>query len=267
MEAIRGYVAMLDVLGFAQLVARESQSEELNKYIEAVRQATAGPGVEFVLFSDTIVLTTTQDDDDALIAVIRSCSNLLSALLGAEIPVRGAVAHGSFFRLSDRERGSVFLAGRPLVDAYRFEKAQDWVGIMLTASVVRRIPSLGERCDMTLPSATKEEVEKIVARFPWPLYVQRCTEIPFQASEVSTPGVYQGFAIVPTMTGLDTEHGMAASLSDAILHLQRLREVAPEPKSQRKYDRTISWLWALRANWESIGRLWERFGLKWARRL
>src|SRR6266404_8434271 len=127
MRGKQGYVALLDVLGFEQLIARESYLEEIDRYMETIEKLSDNPGLEYVLFSDSIVITTDEESETALLNLVRSCSRVFGRLLSQEIPLRGAIAHGSFIRVKGNT--GVFLAGRAVVDAYKFEKKQNWVGI------------------------------------------------------------------------------------------------------------------------------------------
>src|SRR5882672_8819469 len=135
-----GYIALLDVLGFEQLVARESYVEELERYTDTISRASENSLLEFVLFSDTIVITTFDTDELSLINLVHTCSRLFGELLTKGIAMRGAVARGSFIR--NKSDAGVFLAGRAIVDAYKFEKKQNWVGILLTPSVLTTMPNL-----------------------------------------------------------------------------------------------------------------------------
>ena len=58
------YVALLDVRGFASIVSGDRQGERLSQYLNAlqaaVTQESATLPLEYVVFSDSIVLTTAQ---------------------------------------------------------------------------------------------------------------------------------------------------------------------------------------------------------------
>jgi hypothetical protein len=141
----KGYLALLDVLGFASLISRESHLEELERYEECVIKATQTPEatkkVQYVLFSDSIILTTTEDDFESLKAICRSSSYLFHLLLEHEFAVRGAISLGSFSRSEDPN--GTFIAGRAIIDAYNFEKVQDWIGIVLCPSILQKHKDLG----------------------------------------------------------------------------------------------------------------------------
>jgi hypothetical protein len=63
-SAHSGFVAVLDVLGFSSLIAGDDP--RLNQYLNALQEAVGDPSaskVEYVVFSDSIVLTTGKDAD------------------------------------------------------------------------------------------------------------------------------------------------------------------------------------------------------------
>jgi hypothetical protein len=69
-----GFVALLDILGFSSLVSGGTSSAQLQTYLEVVQGAlNEGDGigtVEYVVFSDSLVLTTEDDSEDALLTIL-----------------------------------------------------------------------------------------------------------------------------------------------------------------------------------------------------
>ncbi|MFL6603183.1 MAG: hypothetical protein ACJ8R9_17895 [Steroidobacteraceae bacterium] len=111
-----GYVALLDVLGFSALVANDRGGASLQAYLECLERIFgASSEIDYVVFSDSIVLTLDGPDPIKLLQISRACSRLMSELIEQEIPVRGAIACGEFVRSSVGK--SVFVAGRAIVDA------------------------------------------------------------------------------------------------------------------------------------------------------
>jgi hypothetical protein len=98
MKHIQGFVALLDVLGFRSLVSGPSGRSDVERYLNAVEEGIRGKGdtslVDFVLFSDSVVITTTDEEDRSLLVLLRACSRLFGILLENEIAVRGAISHG-----------------------------------------------------------------------------------------------------------------------------------------------------------------------------
>src|SRR5205823_8601161 len=109
-------------------------------------------------------------------------------LLLEDIPVRGAISKGPILR--ETIGGSVFIAGRAVVEAYQFEQQQDWVGVMLAPSAVQSAPVLGFR-EIDL---TKNSYRALLRRgtIDWPATIQPWPKIPFHGSKA-----FAGYAVVP----------------------------------------------------------------------
>ena len=239
----RCFVALLDVLGFSSLVAGDRDGERLDRYLGCLGVAldTTGtrPTVEYVVFSDSIVLTTPDDSEDSLLAIITKCSRVLGTMLDNEIPLRGAIAHGFCFRSASR--GGTFVAGRAILDAYKFEIAQDWVGIMLTPSTVQKVPDLRERCALHSPMGTAEDDQAQCKKLTWAAFVQPCRNIPFHTDRPLEDYGYDGFAIVPT-NGDSRIGELARDIEVKIEKLVWLKSLAPDPRAQSKYQKCLEWL-------------------------
>lgn len=169
-------------------------------------------------------------------------------LLKENIPVRGAIAFGDFFRSSSVGE-SVFVAGRAVIDAYQFEQLQNWVGIMVAPSAVESVPDLEARC-ITKKSEEYEDLlpfHEVEPRLQWAAFVQRCRQIPFRGTAMQ-PETFDGFAVVPT-SGEAEPSALRDSIKAAIDRLSWLRTIAPSPSAQRKYDQTIAWLSRIQVTW------------------
>jgi hypothetical protein len=195
---LTGFVAFLDVLGFSALVSGEAHDQRIYEYLNALQDTLntldAGPTVEYVVFSDSIVITTRDDSDASFISLMARCSVTFGTLLKHEIAVRGAIAHGTF--VTSKTSSGTFVAGRAIIEAYKYETKQDWTGIMLAPSVVRKISNLSERCEFQDPS-TLEVMQQIRGRLPYIACLQPCA-VPFH-NEEGDSSAYQGYAIVPTL--------------------------------------------------------------------
>lgn len=264
MRQLKGYVATLDVLGFADLLQRDGYSHELKNYLTCVNEVIrpAKGKAECVVFSDSIVLTSPEepdsDDDgeDVFADMIRTCSAAFRALLKNGIPVRGAVAFGRYWR--EARQGSVFLAGRPIVEAYQCERSSNWVGILLCPSVIHKQSNLGQRT--YLPEASdKEGLEELTATQleeyidTLALRLQPAT-VPFLDSETRTIGELSGYAVVPLELD-DTSATAAKTVSSARVALRDLRLKAPQPRAQSKYVASLTWLDGIYGPLASLARL------------
>ena len=245
-----GFVGLLDVLGFSALVAGDG-AERLRVYLNTLQQALSEQAsLEYVVFSDTIVLTTQGDSDDAALSIFRGCSRAFGLLLDREIPIRGAVAYGPYSRIATG--AGVFIAGKAVLEAHAFEVAQDWVGIMLTPSALRRLPDLTTRCALPGNSSdlAQDEVRAALQlRMPWPAFLQP-GHIPFQreSEHQLESHDFEGFAIVPT-DGSSTYGALRDSLNKSLASLKWLKSLAPDPRSQQKYESAHRWLNPIQSHW------------------
>ena len=250
MKQLKGYVATLDVLGFSDLLQRDGYAQQLQNYMtcvnDVIRPATGR--AKCVVFSDSIVLTSPEgsgkeDGDEVFDDMIRTCSAAFRALLKNGIPVRGAVAFGRYWR--EARQGSVFLAGRPIVEAYRCERSSNWVGILLCESVLHEqqhidsrtwLPDLSE--EDAVEGLTEAELEESV--HPVALRLRPAT-VPFLDSETRTVGELSGYGVVPLELN-DTTATASRTVASARVALRDLRLKAPQPRAQSKYVASLGWL-------------------------
>jgi hypothetical protein len=233
-----GYVALLDVLGFSDRVMRGGFAD-LDAYIKTVLQVTdPNPSIGTILFSDTVVLYTFDDSEPAFGSLVAACSNLFHDLVMAGVPVRGAISHGDFVRSEHDGHGTV-IAGRPIIEAHHYESRLQWIGIMLTPSVLEHADVSANRCALNV-TATMDEPERFTDALIR-LGFQPCASIPLEdrSGEASE---FEGFAIVPMSLQVRSIKDMRDSIEKVGRRLERLKQLAPDARSQAKYQRTIVWL-------------------------
>jgi len=249
-----GYVAVLDVLGFSALVAADATGEGVERYLKCLQRAKGASAVNYVVFSDSIVLTVAGNGAESLVAIAGACSRLMSELLLEHIPIRGAISQGEFVRSAVGE--SVFVAGRAVLDAYQFEQVQDWIGVMIAPSALVRVPDLEERCRLA-DHTTIDAFRAVEARIEWMAFIQPCHSIPFHTVNSFESSSFDGFAVVPT-SGLLEPVALRDNIKAAIDQLTWLRAIAPTPAAQRKYQQTTSWLNGIRGLWHEVAFFRER---------
>ena len=215
-----GYVAFIDVLGFAALMDAnfpmrfEAYSKCIGRTVESQQ------GLEYVVFSDSIVINTQEDTPDSLQVITRSCSRLYFELLNERFPFRGCISHGDYARLTHEHVKGTVLAGRPLVDAYHYEQVQEWIGIMLSPAVVRQ---LGSHADLRP-------------------YAVRYPRIPFKQGTDGQSADYAGFAVVPAETANPNLDDLKHAVDKCRKSVDELVLQAPDPRSQAKYRATRDFL-------------------------
>jgi hypothetical protein len=78
--------------------------------------------ISYALFSDTVLLYSSDDSQQAFEFMILAAQSLLGINLSYGLPLRGAITKGDVFVEND-----VFI-GKAIVDAYLMEQQQDWAG-------------------------------------------------------------------------------------------------------------------------------------------
>ncbi len=137
------------------------------------------------------------------------------------------------------------------MDAHYYETRQDWVGIMLAPSTVKKMPDLREWCRINIVGSAKETIEAARKHVQWSAFVQPCDEIPLHSEQRSHTNEFQGLAIVPT-DGQYKFISIRDSLDRSLKELQRLLFIAPDPMAQAKYQRSINWLEQVLHKWRVI---------------
>jgi hypothetical protein len=246
---IDGFVALIDVLGFRELVGRDDNLSALKEYIETVALLLQGSNfsqLEFVLFSDNIVINTIDQKEQSFVELVRACSQIFYELTKRQVALRGAIAHGRFMRSPNAQQG-VIVAGSPIVEAYRYQTYQDWVGIMLAPSVMRRRDDLHIGSSLVMPTSG-ESAPHWYSRAGLAVHLAWCQRIPFH------DGAYEGHAIVPIRADSHTAASIRASLRDTNEQLSRMKAVAPDPISQKKYSNTLEWLSEREGYWGNMAK-------------
>ena len=236
-----GYLAFLDVLGFGSLITGESGELKLNNYLAMMRSVIEDFKIDAVVFSDSIVFTVEDRKLDNLLLMLQSCAGLMHRFLNDRIAVRGAISCGHFVRQNVGSKG-VFVAGRALVDAHYYEQQQDWVGVMLTPTLVgaNGTHHLDELCAPV--EFSDDELRKQANKFEWLSCLSKA-DIPFKDG-----AAFSGFAVVPGAQKTDPE-SIVKSLLGICATLRELRNAAPDPVAQAKYAATLGFL-------EPILRYW-----------
>ena len=138
----------------------------------------------------------------------------------------------------------MFLAGRPIVEAYHQERSSDWVGILLCASVLHRQPNIDTDllADIEIDESMEVSTEEIdiVLGDGLALRLQPAT-VPFHDSDSRAIGELSGYAVLPVEEKADL---LAAfrNIVSATTDLRDLRLKAPQPRAQAKYQASLRWL-------------------------
>jgi hypothetical protein len=128
---LANYLLVADVLGFTNIVANLSQNatkgqsslkdrvDHWIRLVETIRSEVAVKDLR--LISDTVIAFE-DDSRDGLMRLLCFAKLLLEKGISNSFPIRGAITHG------DLVWGDL-IYGRPVIDAIKLEKSQDWIGI------------------------------------------------------------------------------------------------------------------------------------------
>ena len=142
-------VGFLDVLGFSALVSREDFGERFANYIELIRRIikSVDETIEHTVFSDSIVILSKNSSEQDLNNVVRVVSRLTyEFMVSLTLPIKGCIAEGNISS-STSGKDSV-IAGPPIVEAYRYEQAQNWVGVMISPNVLRTFRGVVQKSEV-----------------------------------------------------------------------------------------------------------------------
>ncbi len=158
-KKIEGFVALYDILGFQSLVENNNLDTVMLTYQQMMECHNIVEYVEIIKvinYSDTFLIYTTEVSDRAFKLLLLMSNLLFVAANAHEMPIRGATAVGELY-VSD-----AVAIGRPIVEAYKSEKKQNWMGCWITHECVDRISKetieelLGERTIVRYPIPLKE---------------------------------------------------------------------------------------------------------------
>ena len=138
------FVALFDILGFSDLVLKSNELDKVaNTYIKAkkdfenntshINSLLQKDAVTFHIFSDTILMYTSEVNDTSFLALLAACDFLFLAAIENELPIRGATSVGELIVSNGIE------IGKPIVEANKNEKKQDWIGLWITDDCMARI--------------------------------------------------------------------------------------------------------------------------------
>jgi hypothetical protein len=140
------FVGFFDVLGFKELMLRESH-DEVSKKLQSIHEISDAmhdkDGSDEVMlrcvkFSDSIVLITNDDSKEAGEIIIRASAWILAGALAKLIPMKGSMAYGTFTADFDN---SLYL-GQPLIDAYLLQNELKMYGCILHHTAEKKLKEL-----------------------------------------------------------------------------------------------------------------------------
>ena len=102
------WIAVFDILGFKELIRqtdldfpRALLTDRLEDLIQVLKTAPAEAGVDCVMLSDTLVVSTSNLKPCSYPWFLRKCKDLITKSITVELPIRGAISVGPIFFSTD----------------------------------------------------------------------------------------------------------------------------------------------------------------------
>ncbi len=135
------YVAYFDMLGLktatlrnpakaweALKSLRECMDKILNLDVEITsKKVILKNRIQAFILADSILVFTGEDELYDLSAILTLTSTLFAQALNKCVPLRGAITHGEFFYILDKQ----IFGGVPFVNAYELERQAQWSGVVI----------------------------------------------------------------------------------------------------------------------------------------
>lgn len=137
------YVCHFDILGMKSVLRRSNSDAWLTicdlADVQDSQELPISDDLRLLLnerfFSDTVIISTCDDSDQSLHAILARALELFRVAFRKSIPLRGGVAFGSWVELN--ENGRELFTGDALLRAYELGESQQMIGICL-CDVVRQ---------------------------------------------------------------------------------------------------------------------------------
>ncbi|MCX5662951.1 MAG: hypothetical protein NTW19_24975 [Planctomycetota bacterium] len=145
-EYIECWLCCIDLLGFRDKVRADKLGEVICIYNDCVNHLRRiktyqdATGLTYQWFSDTFIIYSQDDSDNALSMVEQAGRHFTQTLVRNLIPLRGAITCG---RLHSDAKNNIII-GDALIDAYEYSESQNWIGLVRTPQVYKKRPELGE---------------------------------------------------------------------------------------------------------------------------
>jgi hypothetical protein len=258
-QLVSRYVAMCDVLGFSHLVETNALELVRDGYAEIVGEAlrssrltsqTILPDgsvkessmltVGTAVFSDTLIAWSLPNPSSDLTLVSSYFFSFVGQLIlgglrrtrgGLRFPIRAGIAYGPVCIVPE----SQIYIGKPIIDAYRTEQAQEWIGAACH-------PSCRAAPDFYSVLPEDPDADRFVSEYPVPLHEGRAALISGIADSPLLPVVWPGM-IHTLPTGPDDYY---RNTVEDLVRAERARS-GESSRETRKWENTLAFGMRFRA--------------------
>jgi hypothetical protein len=147
------YVAFLDILGFSEIIDKNTNEQllviyseiediinaQLIKEFDEKRSIYDGVDIDirFLIVSDSIIIWTSNDKPLSFCQLVFSVNELILSFFKIGLPLRGAISHGPISVVQNNTYTNVF--GLSITKAYRTESIQNWAGCMVLRDCIKYV--------------------------------------------------------------------------------------------------------------------------------
>lgn len=211
------WVAYLDLLGITNLIKTEYWLEVFDVYAEAIKHfqqdAFNGHLIRRITFSDSFILYTTDGSALSYSALDSFVRYFIVSLIRRKIPVRGALSFGKLY--ADEANDLYF--GEALIEAHQISESQNWIGFVLTETVIKRLQELELPANKRWNYSSYQVPQKV------------CTEE--KVAYVELPAFIIG--------GRDSSSELHLACKRALMIMEKKQS---DPKIKIKYSNTLEFL-------------------------
>jgi len=179
------YLAFLDILGFKDIVNKNTHDELYNIYMTLFGSTVLGLSqnatinehsetkidtrkmqVYSRIISDSIILWTNDIEISSFVEIVKTTNLLLRNSIVGGLPLRGAICMGNLTRLQSKIDSPKFncdaLFGDALVKAYTKEGSQEWSGCVVENDCLQRHMDMLVEIENTHPVMKKPFIDILV---------------------------------------------------------------------------------------------------------
>jgi hypothetical protein len=168
-----GFIALFDILGYRDWIKvntvekiaidQKNMKRMITTNVESqLNYALQKDIIKILSYADTFLIYTNEISDTGFQTIMHACRGMFEAAICFALPIRGTVTCGEFYACED------MLTGKPLLEAFEKEKAQDWIGCWISDVCFEKISDEEKlRC----------EKDKIIARYAIPFKNRTVKEV------------------------------------------------------------------------------------------
>lgn len=128
-------VAFLDIMGFKDMVSRQSETkidEKLYVLTSFISSNVRDGFIQFSVFSDSIIIFSSDLSLNSFKQIVNLVASIMAKSISLGLPIKGAIASGECTVTNDK---TPYYFGQPIIDAYLLEENVEMYGVVLHHTV------------------------------------------------------------------------------------------------------------------------------------